>query len=530
MLTGENGILNRTEEAKRETSISKDLEYLQLKATETLADYYQENNKIGEDEYILRKWADDMNNNIDVNQGEKTVVYNKKKYNISDIIGTQTEKSKIEQENMKQITISNAVGNYKTLLSEGKIRLIIEENDTSMRAVIPNGFYYVTGKPSTGLVISDRYGDDDSNLRGGNQFVWVPCSGDKGVTYEKENGLATTWKKKYSGKSWWYMTYSTGEKDEDGKEIYADVAKDAWIDNGGNLESVKKYGGFYIARFEAGVPKNASFYANNNSIYSTNKNPTEEQILNVEDDYNKLTEKEIEKKLIPVSKRNNQCWNFITQESAEKVSKSMYYNNKTVTSSLIDSYAWDTVLEWITTRMDVLNTNEEYITLQNLGNDSSAKENYCNNYNINLKNTLYALHRYGTSKKTGIQDTREYATIYRKGDLITGAITDIKEIKKYNDFAINEIDTITYDYTIRKEIATGSSEETKVKNIYDIGGNMWEWTTETGTPDNSTIQYVLRGGGFNNYGSGNPISTRNGRGGKFAYSNDIGFRVVLYIN
>ncbi len=55
-----------------------------------------------------------------------------------------------------------------------------------MKAAIPNGFYYVTGKPSTGLVISDRYGDDDNNSKGGNQFVWVPCSGDKGVTYEEK--------------------------------------------------------------------------------------------------------------------------------------------------------------------------------------------------------------------------------------------------------------------------------------------------------------------------------------------------------
>jgi hypothetical protein len=29
-----------------------------------------------------------------------------------------------------------------------------------------------------------------------------------------------------------------------------------------------------------------------------------------------------------------------------------------------------------------------------------------------------------------------------------------------------------YDYTIRKELATGASEKTKVKNIYDMGGNM----------------------------------------------------------
>ena len=530
MLIGQNGILNRAQEAKEKTSTLQDLEYLQLKATESLTDYYQENNSLGEDEYILKKWAEDSENNIDVNQGEKTVVYNERKYNIADIIGTQSEKSRVTQENMKQITISNATGDDKTLLLEGKIRLIIEENDTSMRAAVPNGFYYVTGKPSTGLVISDRYGDDDSNSRRGNQFVWVPCSGNKGVVYEKENGLAATWKKKYSGKSWWYLTYNTGKKDENNKDIYADVAEESWTDYGGIIESVRKYGGFYVARYEAGVPENATFYANNNnSIYSISKNPSEEQILNAEEE-NKLIEQELLKKLIPVSKKNNQCWNFITHDSAEKVSKTMYYNNKTIMSSLIDSYAWDTILEWMTTKIDVQQTDNEYGILQNLGNDSSSKGNYYNNYNINLKNVLYALHRYATSKKVGINDTWDYATRYKKGELVTGAMTDINKIKEYNDFETNDIDTNIYDYTIRKEIATGASEETKVKNIYDIGGNMWEWTTEEGTPDNGEIQFVLRGGGFNNYGSGNPISTRNGRGGKLAYSYDIGFRVVLYIN
>ena len=33
-----------------------------------------------------------------------------------------------------------------------------------MRAAVPNGFYYVTGKPSTGLVISDKFDDDNNRI------------------------------------------------------------------------------------------------------------------------------------------------------------------------------------------------------------------------------------------------------------------------------------------------------------------------------------------------------------------------------
>ena len=57
--------------------------------------------------------------------------------------------------------------------------IIVEESTGKgiVKTVIPSGFYYVSGKPSTGLVISDKFEDDDNNSKGGNQFVWIPCDG-----------------------------------------------------------------------------------------------------------------------------------------------------------------------------------------------------------------------------------------------------------------------------------------------------------------------------------------------------------------
>ena len=506
MLTGQNGIINRAAKAKEETNTSQDLEYLQLKATEALTDYYQGNDTTGEDDYILNKWAADTNSKIKVNKTDKTFKYNGKTYAIADIIGNQSEKTKIEQENMKQITISNVTDEEdKKLLSSGKVRLIIEENDTSMRAAVPNGFYYVTGTPSTGLVISDQYGDDNNNTKGGNQFVWVPCSGDKGVTYEKENGLAVTWKSKYKGKSWWYNSYKTGKKDEEGKDIYADVADGAWSDNGGDSGSVKTYGGFYIARYEAGVPETASFYANKDGAnYVT---------------WNKNVETGA-----PVSKKNNQSWNFISQEKAVKVSANMYAGSQVVTSSLVDSYAWDTIVEWMT-------KNEAY---KNLGNDSTIKGNYCDNNKdgtrINLSNALYAWHRYGARKNTSVNDYWSFAAKYRKGPIKSGAISIDATSGKNYEFENNNYDTTNYNYTARLELATGSAEETNINNIYDMAGNMWEWTTETGKPDGtSTVRAVPRGGGFNDLGSSDPVSGRRGNGRAVDCYVNVGFRVVLYI-
>ena len=523
MLTGQNGILTNAAKAKESTDSASDLEYLQLKATESLMDYYQGNDTVGEDEYVLKKWAADTESKIKVNQADKTIEYNGKTYSIVDIIGNESEKTKIENDNMKQITVSTVKDDdteSKKLLSTGKVRLVIEENDTSMKAAIPNGFYYVTGKPSTGLVISDRYGDDDNNSKGGNQFVWVPCSGDKGVKYETK--LAEDWTANYSNKQWWYTNYQTGT-DSKGNGIYSPI-KGSWSDNCGNTASVDTYGGFYIARFEAGVPSEAKeFYASSNG-----------------DKYETSGKKNTDK-YIPVSKKNNQSWNWISQENAKKVSANMYDSTKAaVKSQLVDSYAWDTIVKW-------MNGEDE-----NFVKNSTDKGNYLNNNTItDVTNGLFAYHLYGCDKKTtsALEASAywEYATKYQKGKFeptrniikykgnpdVNPAIPPIDnwgDRTKY-EFVDSKYKTNDYDsFYIYKELSTGASEKTKVRNIYDMAGNMWEWTTETGNPDGtSTTRAVLRGGSFNNNGDNAPVSRRDGDIRVDDCYIGVGFRVVLYI-
>lgn len=99
------------------------------------------------------------------------------------------------------------------------------------------------------------------------------------------------------------------------------------------------------------------------------------------------------------------------------------------------------------------------------------------------------------------------------------------------------------------EIATGatvsseSSTKNCIKNIYDMAGNVWEWTTEVGNHNtekkmlteseaNQAIKEskgVRRGGGVGSSGEEFPVSTRTGYwAGKTGFY-DFGFRVVLYI-
>ena len=164
--------------------------------------------------------------------------------------------------------------------------------------------------------------------------------------------------------------------------------------------------------------------------------------------------------------------------------------------------------------------------------DSSNYGNYYNNTSIDT-NTLYALHRYNEVTKTGIGNGKTSswttATTYRKGNIQSGAIS-LTEANR-DQYEFTDYDDTNYTYTVRKEMATGASDVTKVKNVYDMAGNMWEWTTETGYHNaGSGTQYVVvRGGGFYHRGGDGPVSNRNG-GNSVGNTNDfIGFRVVLYL-
>ena len=470
MLTGQNGILNRAAEAKKNTEDSSDLEYLQTKAYEAIINYYSEGSTEPENEYVLKN-LNDSNIITDVNTG--TVKYNGKTYDISEIMGKTNEQKAIESQKdvkIKQITKQTATDDDSKLFETGKIRMIIqEENDETLKAVIPNGFYYVTGAPSTGLVISDVFGDDDDNSKGGNQFVWVPCRGTGTVAYEKTN--EATVDKKYGLASYW---------EKYGKQYNYNVYKD-WTDYGGDLNSVNKYGGFYVARYEAGVPSNATFYANTDGARYIKEKGTNV----VENGYK------------PVSKKNNQAWNFVQQKLAKTLSENMYYENENVKSQLIDSYAWDTIIDWI--------EKEE----PTIGSDSTGYGNYFNS-GIQFIDSLYATHQYGNEWIL--------SSTYKKGNSTATGYTELATGVK---------------------ISSDSAIKNKVKNIYDMAGNMWEWTTEVG--NNNMTQTVLneeqamlatyavfRGGSFNSYGSDCTVSIRYGT--EIEHCDvDIGFRVVLYI-
>ena len=169
--------------------------------------------------------------------------------------------------------------------------------------------------------------------------------------------------------------------------------------------------------------------------------------------------------------------------------------------------------------------------------DSKNYGNYLDNTTITT-NTLYAEHRLGSRNATGVANNKSdywtFATKYKKGNITSGRITLETSIRNQHEFASSTYDDENYNYYLYKELATGAAEETKVKNIYDMAGNMWEWTTETGNHgtangSSGTTFAVPRGGCFDNSGEIYSISYRFGNHTPAMYHIHIGFRPVLYI-
>ena len=408
--------------------------------------------------------------------------------------------------NGKSAEAGVVIQDLKSIKSDGTEGEVIGEkvSDGAEGVVpVPNGFYYVGGTVKSGAVISDNLADKDK-YKGqevvgtdlsGNQFVFIPVNGID-LKYEQDHT--------YDGKH--EYVYTT--------ELSGYTSQSEWSDDSGEQASVKNYGGFFIGRYEAGYPDEIK----------------EGTIVNYK---NSATGK------VPVSKAGVASWNLVNQTVAKAATESMYNAaNSKVKSKLVDSYAWDTTCKWL--------KNSGIIKDDSAGKVSSTS--YGNYYDSTFtipKGTLYAKHIYLNKKKDGVSSSW-YFWNGGAGKYSYGIVNDEKGMKvgvKTGETVPENAtrpegaeDAASNYYTAdgRIEIATGSSDDTRTNNIYDLAGNMWEWTTETkirknnGNNTNYTFA-VLRGGSFLSGGSNFAVVFRYGYS-TVSFSNvNIGFRAVLYI-
>ena len=507
MLTGNNGVLTQAKSAKENTRVGEVQEKVKLAAQAALTDNL--GNGIEKE-----KFQEELNNMF--TQGEQVgLEYDEtnKKYTVT------VDKYEVEVSNM------GAVGEAKEATIQAKLTLTYKnteqkagENVASVvdkNVPIPTNFYYVGGTKDTGVVISDNSADEnqgvDSNLSG-NQFVWVPVNQNQKLQIDvtskddissislkdpfgeeklTESNVGKTYNKKdqeptINGTYSLTITTTTGKTKTTKLAVHSLYKQDFWKaididlsritieaelkemakeqgfssledyaksmnfetvekmiedytnykkqsiekyknyrDNDTNQESVNTYGGFYIARYEAGdgdangTPRSSS---------SSNSNTV-------------------------VSKKGAIVYNYISQTDSITRAESMYAGK----SKLISGAGWDRTLNWLI-ETKAKTENEVFVNSSSWGN-----------YNDSTGNA------------------------------------------KTNSGPSN------MNYT------TGRNEAWKANNIYDLAGNVEDWTTEA----DSSVKRFSRGGVYILDGSDYPASYRHEN--DLVPDNYLGFRPALYL-
>ena len=179
---------------------------------------------------------------------------------------------------------------------------------------------------------------------------------------------------------------------------------------------------------------------------------------------------------MPVIKQNAYPYNNVTCSQAQTLASNMESGN--YTSSLMFGVQWDLVLKYLETKG----------TAQaDLKTDSTNWGNYKDNlWNITNANLKYSTN-YGSEWTNGA---------YGKKDSNKSVL-----------------------------LSTGASETFSKQGIYDIAGNVWEWTLEYTA--RSSNPCAGRGGNCNYDGSIVPAA-RRGNNVTTGYYGDIGFRLSLY--
>ena len=339
-----------------------------------------------------------------------------------------------------------------------------------------NTFTKKEGTIDTGLVIQDA---------NGNEYVWVvvPKSLYNNTNYNSNNAKKPSSSTDYVNIEYclqqYTATYRNGTSYSD--VYYPDDKNVGWFADetaynnlkNSMLKSVYENGGFYVGRYEAGIGTNRpSIEAQVNGKYPV---PT----------------------TAPVSKADAYPYTWVTRTQAQNLASNV--NSGTKTSSLMFGVQWDLVLAFMS------KDTAKIISTDDLTTNSTTIGNYYNS-TFDLNRGKYA--QYG-----------QLGNEWKNCDSALGSIVVSNEttgkMKKTEQSSDSNSILIT----------TGGTEQSKVMNIYDIAGNVWEWTLEktsvTGNPCAS------RGGDFSDAGSYDPAAYR-GNGSTGGSDDDVGFRVSLF--
>ena len=182
----------------------------------------------------------------------------------------------------------------------------------------------------------------------------------------------------------------------------------------------------------------------------------------------------------PVIKQNAYPYNYVTCSQAQTLASNMESGN--YNTSLMFGVQWDLVLQYLETK----GTSQS-----DLKTNSTNWGNYEDNlWNITNANSKYAI----------------YDDKLENFDWTSGA------------YGIKD----SYTSVL---LSTGASDDFSKQGIYDLAGNVWEWTLEYAS--DSRYPCAIRGGYYNLSGNLYPAAYR-GNHSTTNFLNTFGFRVVLY--
>ena len=248
------------------------------------------------------------------------------------------------------------------------------------------------------------------------------------------------------------------------------------------LKSVYENGGFYVGRYEAGIDT------------TTGTNRTSDGPTNSDGKYT------IEGMPTPVTKADAYPYTYVTRTQAQNLASNV--NSGTKTSSLMFGAQWDLVLAFMSKDTEKINQD----TLEELISNSTTIGNY--------RDSVFQL-----------SQTGQYA-VFSNFSLSSTWNPSTTATTNFVDSSRNKIAQSSDENGIL--VTTGTSEKNKVMNIYDIAGNVIEWTLEKRSSTSGSC--ALRGGSFSDTGSFSPASPAASRDyDSTDYSDiDVGFRVSLF--
>lgn len=316
---------------------------------------------------------------------------------------------------------------------------------------------------SNGLVIEDG---------NGNQYVWVEVPKNKTVYPTAGLNIVNFTDDEYTKIENDLHTYTSVYRNTFANENIT-IYTDTWTKDTANSNAWYTETQYYEVKKKMlkSIYQNGGFYVGR---YETGIDADKEsgRYYDVNDDTVYATTHATTQK--PVIKANAYPYNWIQRAQALELAQSMEHG--TCTSSLLFGVQWDLILAFM--------HNEGNVDNSILTSDS--KGNYLNTY----------LDITGSKARYSLDLGKTYKLCPYKKDANTSAL-----------------------------FTTGIDSSFSMMNIFDIGGNVFEWTLEGG--NNETFLCTVRGGGCWYDNTSQPMSTRYPVTSNHNHA-DLGFRITIF--